>query len=122
MVRKAVALLYIVLGVLGVYALFLYAPVFFGKAIGSIDTLEEIYVLVFNVPTVLVLFVVPLSLVVLGVISVLRRAVDVSPLVNLLFLIPLVLIMSASVALPIAVLTNDTVREILQSFISNVHL
>lgn len=122
MVRKAVALLYIILGVFGVYALFLYAPVFLGNAIGSVDTLEEIYVLVCNVPTVLILFAVPLSLVVIGAISVLRRATDVSPLVNLLFLIPLVFIMVVSVALPVAVLESDSVREALQAFISNVHL
>lgn len=122
MVRKAVALLYIILGVFGVYALFLYAPVFLGNAIGSVDTLEEIYVLVCNVPTVLILFAVPLSLVVIGAISVLRRATDVSPLVNLLFLIPLVFIMVVSVALPVAVLESESVREALQAFISNVHL
>jgi hypothetical protein len=122
MVRKAVALLYIVLGIVGVYALLLYAPVFLGNSIGSIDTLEEGYVLIFNVPTVLILFAVPLSLVVIGVISVLRRATDLSPLVNLLFLIPLLFIMVVSIALPVAVLESDVVREALQAFISNVHL
>lgn len=122
MVRKAVALLYIVLGIVGVYALLLYAPVFLGNSIGSIDTLEEGYVLIFNVPSVLILFAVPLFLIVIGTISVLRRAVDVSPFINLMFLIPLLIIMVCAIALPVAVLENDSVRETLQNFISNVHL
>lgn len=122
MVRKVVALMYVVLGILGVYALLLYAPVFLGQAIGTIDTLEEAYVLIWNVPGALFLFAVPLALIGVGGISIVKRSVDVSPLVNLLFLIPLIVLVLGSLALPILVLLNETVREALQVFISNVHL
>lgn len=122
MVRKVVALMYVVLGILGVYALLLYAPVFLGQAIGTIDTLEEAYVLIWNVPGALFLFAVPLALIGVGGISIVKRSVDVSPLVNLLFLIPLIVLVLGSLALPILVLLNETVRETLQVFISNVHL
>lgn len=122
MVRKVVALIYVLLGVVGVYALFLYAPVFLGSAIGSIDTLEEGYVLIFNVPSVLLLFAVPLFLVVVGAVTVIRKATDVSPRMNVMFIIPLICITLGAVALPIAVIQSETVREGLQRFISNVHL
>lgn len=122
MVRKVVALMYVVLGILGVYALLLYAPVFLGQAIGTIDTLEEAYVLIWNVPGALFLFAVPLALIGVGGISIVKRSVDVSPLVNLLFLIPLIVLVVVSLALPVLVLLNETVRETLQTFISNVHL
>lgn len=121
MVRKVVALMYVVLGILGVYALLLYAPVFLGQAIGTIDTLEEAYVLIWNVPGALFLFAVPLALIGVGGISIVKRSVDVSPLVNLLFLIPLIVLVLGSLALPILVLLNETVREALQTFIANVH-
>ena len=122
MVHKTIALLYIVLGVAGVYALLLYAPVFLGNAIGSIDTLEEVSMLLVTVPSVLVLFAVPLFLVVIGAVTVIRKTADVSPRMNLVFLIPLVIIALGAVALPVAVIQSDTVREALQAFISNVHL
>lgn len=114
--------MYVVLGILGVYALLLYAPVLLGQAIGTIDTLKEVQVLLGAVPETLLLFILPLALMGIGSISLIRPNLELSRIANLLFLIPLIILVLGSLALPVLVLSNETVREALQVFISNVHV